>query len=227
MAMMELQVDEQIARITMKGNGSFNADSLAEFNAALDKVEADENVDILLLTGEEKSFSQGLDLEFVMAQTEPGAAMAFVGDCMQMVGRLLTFPIPVASLVNGHAFGLGAMITLASDYKVMREDRGYFCLPEVDLGMTLTERMNALVCGKLSGKVLRDVLLTGKRVGGPEAANCGIVDASGALEDLETLALAHAAPMRGKNRQALAGLKRGAHLDILAVIESDREDVTI
>ena len=139
--------------------------------------------------------------------------MAFVGDCMQMVGRLLTFPIPVASLVNGHAFGLGAMITLASDYKVMREDRGYFRLPEVDLGMTLTERMNALVCGKLSGKVLRDVLLTGKRVGGPEAASCRIVDASGALADLETLFRDHLCqPLSRFVDRSADCIKQGRHI---------------
>ena len=146
---------------------------------------------------------------------------------MLMVGRLLCFPLPVVAAVNGHAFGLGAMITLASDYKVMREDRGYFCLPEVDLGMTLTERMNALVCGKLSGAVLRDILLTGKKAGAGDAVAMGIVDAAAPVAALEETALALAAPMRGKKRDSVSGLKRGINVDILAVIESDREDQVI
>jgi enoyl-CoA hydratase/carnithine racemase len=213
----------------MKDGGAFNADSLAAFCAALDTVLAREDAEVLLITGEGKNFSQGLDLEYLggIGASDPDAALGFVWDCMRMVGRLLCYPLPVVSLVNGHAFGLGAMITLASDYKVMREDRGYFCLPEIDLGMTLTWRMNALVCGKLQGNALRDVLLTGKRLGGPEAQALGVVDYAGSEEMLRGEALALCAPMRGKNRAALAGLKRGVNTHILAVIESDDPDATI
>jgi enoyl-CoA hydratase/carnithine racemase len=188
-------------------------------------VHVDEAAEVLLLTGEDKSFSQGLDLDFIMAHQDQ--AMQFVGDCMRAVSRLLTFPLPVVSVVNGHAFGLGAMITLASDYKVMRQDRGFFCLPEVDLNMTLTHRMNALVCGKLTGNVLRDVLLTGRRVTGPEAEQWGIVDRAAPLDELRGLALELAQPMCGKNRQALSGLKRGINSRILSIIEGDVADATI
>lgn len=211
--------------LTLHNGGVFNPDSLAAFNEALDAVLDDTSADLLLITGEDKNFSQGLDLEYL--GSAPEGAMAFVGDCMRMVGRLLRFPLPVAAVVNGHAFGLGAMITLASDYKVMRQDRGYFCLPEVDLGMTLTERMNALVCSKLSGNVLRDVLLTGKRVTGPEAASLGIVDAAASIEDLFDTATVIAAPMRGKSRQALSGLKRGLNVTTLDVIDADVPDTII
>lgn len=222
---MTIESSENVYTLTMSGSGTFNPDSLAEFAAALDTVQADEGATVLLITGQDKSFSQGLDLEYLMANPDNG--MQFVGDCMRVVGRLLWFPVPVVSVVNGHAFGLGAMIALASDYKVMREDRGYFCLPEVDLGMTLTYRMNALVCGKLSGAVLRDVLQTGRRVSGEEAQDLGIVDRAAPLEVLRDLALELAQPMCGKDRSSLSGLKRGINMDILAVIEGDTPDATV
>lgn len=224
---MDIRLTDNTAVLTMTGAGAFNADSLASFNTALDTVLAQESVDLLLLTGEDKNFSQGLDLEFLIGLNDADAGMQFVRDCLVMIGRLLTFPMPVAAALNGHAFGLGAMITLASDYKVMREDRGYFCLPEVDLGMTLTRRMNALVCGKLSGAILRDVLLTGRRLTGAEALAAGVIDAVGPRDDLLELAQGLAAPMRGKKRDAVSGLKRGIHWDILAVIEADEPCVTI
>ena len=139
--------------------------------------------------------------------------MVFVHDCMVQVGRLLTLPVPVVSAINGHAFGLGAMIVLASDYAVMREDRGYFCLPEIDLGMVLIPPMSALVNGKLQGHNLRDVLLAGQRIGGVEAAQRGIVDQSCSIDALIDSAMQQATPLLGKNRRALSGLKhciRGA-----------------
>lgn len=222
---MQLENTENVYTLTMPGTGVFNPGTLAAFGEALDTVLADEAAELLLITGEEKSFSQGLDLDYIMAN--PDEAMEFVGDCMRVVCRLLYYPLPVVAMVNGHAFGLGAMITLASDYKVMREDRGFFCLPEIDLGMTLTYRMNSLVCGKLSGNVLRDVLLAGQRVSGVEAQEKGIVDRTAPLESLRALALEIAQPMRGKDRKALSGLKRGINLDILATIEGDVADATI
>ena len=180
---MRLEKQLPFAHLILENEGKFNAGSLQAFNDCLDEALADESVQALMITGEDKIFAQGLDLEY-LTNEQPDAAMAFVHNCMRAVGRLLAFPVPVVSAVNGHAFGLGAMITLASDYAVMRRDRGYFCLPEIDLGMNLIPSMNALVCAKLDGRNLRDVLLTGKRVGGDEAVARGIVDASCAMAEL-------------------------------------------
>lgn len=162
-----------IMTLTMHNEGKFNPASLAEFNQALDQVLADESLTGLLISGEGKTFAQGLDLEYLTAE-KPDTAMDFVHQCMQMIGRLLSFPIPVVSAINGHAFGLGAMIALASDYQVMREDRGYFCLPEVDLGMVLIPSMNALVINKMNNKAVRDSLLTGGKISGPSAQTAGL-----------------------------------------------------
>jgi len=126
--------------------------------------------------------------------------------------------------VTGHAFGLGAMFVLASVFSVMREDRGFFCLPEVDLNMTLTVRMNELVCSKLSPLAIRAALLTGERLTASRALDLEVVDATGSMDDLEAMGLELAAPMMGKNRRSLAGLKRGFNQPIIELIESDEPD---
>ena len=206
-----------IMTLTMHNEGKFNPASLAEFNQALDQVLADESLTGLLISGEEKTFAQGLDLEYLTAE-KPDIAMDFVHQCMQMIGRLLSFPIPVVSAINGHAFGLGAMIALASDYQVMREDRGYFCLPEVDLGMVLIPSMNALVINKMSNKAVRDSLLTGGKISRPSAQNAGFIDQCCSLETLFIEAEKIINPMLGKNRHAVGGLKEGINQAILTHI---------
>ncbi|WP_372810877.1 enoyl-CoA hydratase-related protein, partial [Litorivivens sp.] len=90
--------------------------------------------------------------------------------------------------------------------------------PEIDLGMTLESGMNALVTGKLQGRLLRDALLTGKRFGGEEAKQAGVVDATTTSDQLLARAEELAQPMRGKDRRALAGLKADIHRPILNVI---------
>ena len=212
-----------IHRHTFKGEGRFNPVTLGQFDDAISAAIADAECQVLLLSGEGKNFSQGLDLEYLIASE----AEHFAELCMRVVARLLDAPFPIVSLVTGHAFGLGAMIVLASDYKVMRSDRGFFCLPEVDLNMTLTLRMNELVCSKLSPKAIRESLLTGARLTAKRALELEVVDGVAALEDLEKLGLATAAPMMGKNRRSLAGLKRGFNQPIIEIIESDENDSPI
>ncbi|WP_372782141.1 enoyl-CoA hydratase/isomerase family protein [Litorivivens sp.] len=214
---LTLDISNSTALLTLAEEGKFNPESLAAFNAALDRTIDDESVTLLLITGRDKNFSQGLDLDY-LGSAEPEEAIAFVKACMHMIARLLQFPVPVVSAINGHAFGLGFMIAIASDYSVMRADKGFMCLPEIDLGMTLESGMNALVTGKLQGRLLRDALLTGKRFGGEEAKQAGVVDAATTSDQLLARAEELAQPMRGKDRRALAGLKADIHRPILNVI---------
>lgn len=211
-----------IHTIQLTGTGVFNDNTMAAFHAELDAVEANDAIAAVFITGEGKNFSQGLDLEYLMAN--PDTFPDFVVRTMHMVGRLLTLPVPVVSLVNGHAFGLGAMIVVGSDYAVMRRDRGYWCLPEVDIGMTMSTRMNALLTTRLPLKTVRDTMFTGARIGGEQAVALGIVDAAGEANDLETLAREICAPMLGKPRHLLAGLKHGVNKPLLELFYSDADD---
>ena len=50
----------------MGDGGAFNPDTLAIFHTAIDTVSADDSAEVLLITGHDKNFSQGLDLEYLM-----------------------------------------------------------------------------------------------------------------------------------------------------------------
>ena len=82
--------NSSIMTLTMHNEGKFNPSSLAEFNQALNQVLADESLSGLLISGEGKTFAQGLDLEYLTSE-KPDIAMEFVHQCMQMIGRLLAF----------------------------------------------------------------------------------------------------------------------------------------
>lgn len=217
---LSLENKDGVLVLSMPDEGKFNATHLAAFNDALDKVELDQQILGLIITGRGKNFSQGLDLDYLSAM--PAEAVGgFVDQCMLMVGRVLSLPVPSCAAVNGHAFGLGAMLMLACDFKVMREDRGFFCLPEINLNMTLPASMNALLAGKLQGALLRDALLGGVRIGGVEAAERALVDRVCAEENLINESFALMEPLVGKHRDTFASLKRGINKDILAVIEAN------
>jgi enoyl-CoA hydratase/carnithine racemase len=144
----------------------FNRSFLNELNDALDTVEASAGPAALVTTGgTEKFYSNGLDLAWIAGdgQSEGGA---FVGDVMRFLGRLMAFPVPTVAAINGHAFAAGAMMALAHDFRVMRADRGFLCLNEIDIHIPLAPGMSALVKNRLPATTLRDMVLTGMRIGG-------------------------------------------------------------
>src|ERR1017187_9640538 len=114
------------------GENRFNRQMVTELNKALDTVEAVNGPAALVTTGEGKFYSNGVDLDWLATRGENAAA--FLDDVHRLLGRILGFPAITVAALNGHAFAAGAMFASAHDFIVMRQDRGYWCLPEVDLG---------------------------------------------------------------------------------------------
>ena len=92
---------------------------------------------------------------------------------------ILVFPIPTVAAMNGHAFGIGALLALAHDQRVQNAERGWFCLPEVDLRMRFNPFQLGLVVGKLSRPTANEAVLSGRRYDGAASLAAGIVDAVG------------------------------------------------
>jgi enoyl-CoA hydratase/carnithine racemase len=189
------------------GENRFNPTMLGAFRDALDEVEAADGT-AAVLTGEGKFFSNGLDLEWMMANAEQGGPAEVVNGLQQLYMRLLTFPATIVAGVNGHAFAGGAMLALACDQRVMREDRGFFCLPEVDINIPFSKGMAAMVQAKLDGQTAHEAMLTGRRYGAADALSAGIVDATAPEDEVLEVAIERAAALAGKNRQTVATIKQ-------------------
>jgi enoyl-CoA hydratase/carnithine racemase len=189
-----------------EGENRFNRSSVDAIHAALDEVERTDGPVALVTVGDGKFFSNGLDLDWMLAD---GAADAgFLDDVHRMLRRFLGLDLITVAAINGHAFAGGAMLATAHDYRVMREDRGYWCLPEVDLGLPLTPTMYAVLDAHLPRPALADAALTGRRYTGPEALAAGIVTEVAAEQALLDRAVELAAAHAGKNRQVIAEHKR-------------------
>jgi enoyl-CoA hydratase/carnithine racemase len=185
----------------------FNPTMLEAFSSALDEVEAADGT-AAVLTGEGKFFSNGLDLEWMMANAEQGGPSLVVNGLQQLYLRLLTFPAAIVAAMNGHAFAGGGMLALACDQRVMREDRGFFCLPEVDINIPFSAGMAKLVQSKLGPQVAHEAMLTGRRYGGPDALAAGIVDATESEDAVLDAAVARAAALADKSRDTVSKIKQ-------------------
>jgi enoyl-CoA hydratase/carnithine racemase len=181
----------------------FHPDRLTAINAALDEVDAADGPKAVVTTGVGKFYSNGLDLDFMAAN--PDAAESNLRDVHALFARVLTFSAPIVAALQGHTFAAGAMLALAHDLAVMRSDRGYFCLPEVDLGIPFTPGMNALIRARLPIATAHEAMTTGRRYGGEEAHEAGLVAGVGTEEEVLDIAVA-----RAEERAAKAGPTMGA-----------------
>ncbi|HEX5910188.1 MAG TPA: enoyl-CoA hydratase/isomerase family protein [Thermoleophilaceae bacterium] len=195
------------------GENRFNPDTLAALDEAFDELERADGPRAAVLTGTGKFFSNGLDLEW-MSGAGQGEPEQVVAGTQALLAKVLLAPMPVLAAVNGHAFAAGAMLALACDERVMRADRGYFCLPEVDIGLPFTAGMAALITARLAPAAAHRLMVTGDRVGGGEAENLGIVGATAAEDAVLATTVERAGQLAGKAGPTCAAIKAGLYAPV-------------
>jgi len=220
---VELERDGDVCVLRLGADENrLNDRFVAAFGRALDELEGGEGPAALVTTGAGKFYSNGLDLAWLSGE---GAARAgaFLAEVHRLWARLLAAPFVTVAAMNGHAVAAGGMLALAHDFRVMRADRGFFCLPEIDLAMAqpLTDGMYALLSAKLPKDVFHEALVTGHRYGGAEAAARGIVHEAAPESEVLPRAVERARPLAGKHRATLRALRRGLYRDALAVLERE------
>ncbi len=188
------------------GDNRFDPTTVTEVGAALDEVAASAAPGALVTTASGKIWSNGLDLDVLAAAGD--GFVDYVQSVQALLARLLRLPVPTVAAIQGHAFAAGAMCALAHDVRVMRADRGYLCLPEVDLGMPFSDGMAALISSSLPQPVLHRMAVLGERIPGPEAVALGAADAAVALDDVRDEALGRARALSGKPGATLVTLRR-------------------
>lgn len=205
--MIELDRDGGVFVLRMQdGENRFSLAWLDAVNAALDRVQATEGPVALVTTGEGKFYSNGMDLDWLA--TVPEQAGDYLTVIYRLLGRVLSFPAITVAAVNGHAFGAGALLAVAHDFAVMRADRGYWCMPEADLGLPLTAEYVIVLQPKLPRRTLQEALITGRRYGGRDALAAGIVHHVADEDEVLAHAVKLAADLAGKDRRTLAEHKR-------------------
>lgn len=203
--------------VTMaRGENRLHPELLTALESVLEEIEGGDAPAALVLTGTGKFFSNGLDLEYMGAN--PAEAEAVLARVHALLGRLLGLDVPTVAAINGHAFAAGAMLALSCDVVVMRGDRGYFCLPEADLGLPFTPGMNALITARLSPPVAHRAMVTGHRFTGTEALAAGIATELAGEDEVLERAVALAAELAGKPRHGIAAIKRGMYADAIAAL---------
>lgn len=225
MARMDYRLDGHVALVTMDdGENRFNPTFLDSLAHVLDAIENDTDATALIVhSAHEKIWSNGIDLEWllpVLQNKDMVAVKQFFYQLNTIFKRLLTYPLITLAAISGHVFAGGAIFSCAFDFRYMRSDRGFFCLPEVDLGMPFLPGMNALLRNAIPGPVLLEMQLTGVRLTAEMCRAHNIVQQACPQERLLDEAMQFA-KLQNKRRPVVAHLKKQLNLPILHAIEVD------
>ncbi|MBF6334007.1 enoyl-CoA hydratase-related protein [Nocardia transvalensis] len=192
----------------------FHPDWIDAFHGLLDEVEGSEGPAALVTVSTGKFYSNGLDTDWLFGNFDRNCW--YLDRVHSLYSRLLTFPMATVAALNGHAFGAGAMLATSHDFRVMRADRGFWCLPEVHLGMPFTVAMNALVTERLTNQVAVEAMTTGRRYGADDAIAAGIVDEKADADKVLAVAVDRAAALAGNRKPNLPVIKQALHGRALA-----------
>lgn len=198
----------------------FNPDWVGAVTELLDEAAAAEAPRAVVLSASGKVWSNGLDLEWIGANVD--RLDGFVTMVHELLARTIVFPGIVVAAIQGHCFAAGAMLALAADQRVMRADRGFFCLPEADINIPFTPGMSALIQAKLSAPAAHEAMTTGRRFGGADAASLQLVDEAVAEDEVLPRAIERAAAHAGKSPDVLRTIKERMYPGVVAMLR-DRE----
>jgi len=201
------------------GENRFDRSTLSSLTALVDQVEAAPPPRALVTVASGKFWSNGFDQAWMSAH--PDEVDALLAEFRALAGRLITLSAPAVAALQGHAFAAGAVLALAHDFRLIRADRGYFCLPEIDLGMALSPASVAIVQAKVPAATAEDLLLAGRRFGGAEAVAAGIARATATEEGLRGAAIELAASLAGKDPATLGTMKRRMFAGVTALLAEE------
>ncbi len=202
------------------GENRFTPAWVSELRGVLETVAVAPAPRALVTTATGKFWSNGLDLDWV--GDHPDEVDGYVSDVHDLLSAVLTLPVPTVAAVQGHAFAAGAMLALAHDWRVMRADRGFFCLPEVDILIPFTPGMDALIRSKLTPPSALEAMTTGRRYGGVDALAAGLVTAVAGETDVVPAAMDLVQPLAGKDPTTLGTIKARMFAQVAAAL-GDRQ----
>lgn len=225
MSLVEYKIEEKVAVLTWNsGENRFNPEFLRAHLDAISEIEKNTDARALVVrSAHEKIWCNGIDLEWlatIIFDQDKTPVKDFFFLLNDFFRSFLTSPLITVASMNGHAFAGGAMAACACDYRYMRSDRGFLCVPEVDLGMRFLPGMLAILQNSVPGHTVTDMALGGRRLTAEECLSAGIIQKACLGDKLleETLTFANT---RIKERNVVAAIKRDLYSDVLSVMANE------
>ncbi|XP_022635811.1 enoyl-CoA delta isomerase 1, peroxisomal [Vigna radiata var. radiata] len=136
----------------------------------------------LITTAHGKFFSNGYDLAWARSSRERMILMDSL--LRSVVNDLLTLPMPTIAAVTGHASAAGFTLALAHDYLLMRSDRGFLYMSELDISLVLPVWFHVILEAKVAMPAARrHIVMTAAKLKAEDALRLGVIDSAHSSAD--------------------------------------------
>jgi enoyl-CoA hydratase/carnithine racemase len=174
--MVIVETQSGVTRLTLNRPERRNALSeamLGELGAALQRIAADRQTQVVVLAAAGPVFCSGHDLSEMVGRSESDYQALF-GRCSKVMQQLRRLPQPVIARVHGLATAAGCQLVAACDLAVASTE-AKFATPGVKIGLFCTTPMVPLVRA-VPAKVAMEMLLTGTPISAERAREVGLVN---------------------------------------------------
>uniref|UniRef100_A0A1J3JBG0 Delta(3)-Delta(2)-enoyl-CoA isomerase n=1 Tax=Noccaea caerulescens TaxID=107243 RepID=A0A1J3JBG0_NOCCA len=168
-----------LLKLTGDGEHRLNPTLLDAISSAVNQIRSDpsSSQSVLITTADGKFFSNGYDL--ALAERDPSLRFHMDSKLRSLVADLISLPMPTIAAVTGHASAAGFILAMSHDYILMRRDRGFLYMSELDINLPVPAWFMALIRMKISSPAARrDVMLTAAKVTADRGLEMGIVDSA-------------------------------------------------
>ena len=224
------------ARATIRLNrpkhlNRLQAEDLGELIQLFNRVEADPDIRVLVLTGTGRAFSAGYDLNSVAERAVSTNEQQSAGSAFEIVvNRLEDLGVPTICRLNGGVYGGSTDLALACDFRIGVDTAEMF-MPAARLGLHYYKSGIRRYVSRLGTDNAKKLFLTAQKISAPEMLRIGYLTAMVPLESLDEEVDKLAAILAGNAPVAMAGMKRAineiAHgkLDEAAADQRHRESM--
>ncbi len=178
--MLDTHIEDQILIATLAGGKTCAMDRqvLEHLGKAVERVSTQEEIKGMILTGQNRFFSTGFDLNTFMAFETLEQAGAFIAFADQVFLNIFKCPKPVVCAMNGHAVAGGLILSMAADYRLLsNHPKVKVGMSEINIGVPLSAVETAIMrFGLDSDRIYRNLLYFGELITGAEALQKNIVD---------------------------------------------------
>lgn len=186
---VSVQIENQIATITINRPETRNALRMEEFEAlikGIEKADNDSSVHVIRIRSSgSKAFSAGLDLN-MLQQLTPEEIPKLVQYGNDLTRTILKAKKPVVNQVQGPAVAWGTILCLAADFVIAGENpRTFFSLPEIDINLFPATGALTMALFKIGYKHAKRILMIPEKLSLDQAKEIGLVTIVFPLETLE------------------------------------------
>ena len=207
---IKMKTRNGVAILVMENSpeNAFNMEMIQQFNAALDKIETDDAVRGVVVTGAGgQFFCSGMDLQYVMG-LEADAMKDFFKKLFTFFHRAFVFPKPMVAAINGHAVASALAFSMCLDYRVMRSQKAVCTFPEIDVSILPPTGCLAMVKYVIGERMTDLAFISGRKFDGSSALAVCMVDELAEDKSVLDRAVAVATELGAKKPRLFAAYKQ-------------------